>query len=169
MPKMSPQIDRVTHSAEIGCDMLRIRDYLQKYFTEYPKDDPRGLGQFRLEPNRPSSYYLEIILKYREGKLIVVDGTNRLMRHPLEGHDSFEAFTGYVKGEPALMADWNMVRHLRNLWRVESRPAYRNYIFWTVYQIMVTSHDSPQVVREVWVDYGRFPDVIAAGQRLLSV
>ena len=167
MPKMSLAIDRVTHSPEIGRDMLKFRDYLQRYFREHPDNDPEGLDQFRLKRLKELSRYEQIILKYRDGRL-VVDGNNRLMRFLLEGNNSFEAFTGYPEGEPALMATWSEFRTLRNLWRTAEKPAERQYILMKVGRLMESTHDGRKAVEVIWVTYGRFPEVIAAGKSLLE-
>ncbi len=170
MPKMSPDIDRITHSVDIGRNMLKFRDYLQAYFADYPRSDPYNLGQFRLIETRAPAYYKEIILKYRDGKLIVVDGNNRLMRHLLEGNDSFEAFTGYPSDEePALKATWAEFRTLRNLWRTTDDEVTRDAILTTVRRLMYITHDGREAVEVMWVIYGRFDDVIAAGRDLLAI
>ncbi|HSH31459.1 MAG TPA: hypothetical protein VK963_02210 [Candidatus Saccharimonadales bacterium] len=159
---MAPAIDRVMCSEAVNRSPLKFRDYLRTYFQQHPDDDPDGLGVFR--PSGRPIIYRHIFLRESDGRVLMLDGSHRLMELLLNGEDRVLAFVG--RGDPAgkTKIGPSVFRLLRLVY--QQKPA--EGILQTVKQLMAASSDGAQAVQTYWVEHVRDEEIKQVGRKLLQ-
>jgi hypothetical protein len=145
---MNPEVDKVTHGSIVRNDPLKFRDYLLDYFKNHPNNDPEGLGQFR--PSGKPIQYPTIFLREENGKLNLLDGSNRLVATLLQGGLKINAIIGMrtSDGKPRVgdSTFW-LLRHLYEQGDVNEK---RSVISITK-QLIQTSSDGKDAIKEYWI------------------
>lgn len=162
---MHPHIDQVIFSAEIQQDPIKFRDHLQRYFIEHPDDDPLGLDQFR--PSDRTINYPIITVRENEGKILLLDGSNRFIANLLQGEEKVRAYVGrQVREGKQRIGDstfWLLLRLWRNA-STEDRSAIE-----TVTRLLISqSSDGESAVRSYWVDHATEEELKEVGRKLLQ-
>jgi hypothetical protein len=162
---MNPAIDRVTHSDSIKNNPIKFRDYLAAYFKKYPHDDPKHLEQFR--PHGKEIKYPWIILIEKEKKLKMLDGSNRLIAHLLNGGKKIKAIIGRKMGGGKERIGDSTFYLLRRVYE-KSAGSDRQAILKTVKILMSLGADGRDAVRSYWVNHARDEKVKKIGRSLLG-
>lgn len=165
LTRMNPYIDIVTHRDDIQGDPIKFRDYLIQYFRDNPDSDPEHLGQFR--PSEKTIQYPVIFLKEEEGKLYLLDGSNRLVAHLLKGGNVINAIIGTKtqEGKPRIgdSTFWMLSRAFEKC----ATPEEKSAILSTVKIILGSSSDGAKAIQEYWIDHSKNEETKKAGRELL--
>jgi len=163
---MSPEINLITHSTEIERSPIKFRNYLKKYFNEHPHDDPQKLDQFR--PTNRDVFYPKILLRQKEDKILLLDGSNRLISLMLLGNENVAAFIGRKtgKGEKQRVGDSTFLL-LRNLYEKGDKGVKRA-VLKVVRTLLQLSSDGEQAVETYWVKHPRDEALRKVGQNLIK-
>lgn len=162
---MNPDINAVTYSPEIDRSPAKFRDYLKIYFNDHPQDDPKKLEQFRL--NQKPVVYAWMLLREEEGKIKLLDGTNRLIKLMFLGEEEIVAFVGRKnsKEDKARVGDSTFLL-LRNLYE-KGDKTQKAAVLKVVRMLMNNSFDGVQAVENYWVRHPRDETLRKVGRRLL--
>jgi len=160
---INPDINAISFSPEVSRSPVKFRDYLKKYFTAHPKDDPQKLEQFR--PSQRPVDYPKIILREDEGKILLLDGSNRLIELMFRQEEEVNAFIGRrnSKKEKFRIGDSTFLL-LRNLYE-KGDPQERRAVLKVVKMLLGISLDGRQAVENYWVRHPRSEKLKAVGQR----
>lgn len=163
---MNPAINSITFSPEINQNPIKFRDYLIKYFEKHPSNDPQKLGEFR--PDNRTVKYPKIILREEDEKILLLDGSARLIKFLLEGQKQVIAFVARKTGQEDMfrVGDSTFLL-LRNLY-VNSNPEEKGAILRTVERLMNISTDGYTAVKNYWVDHARDDNLRKIGESLLE-
>jgi hypothetical protein len=162
---MKPEIDAITHSDTIQNNPLKFRDYLLNYFGKYPSNDPEGLGQFR--PSGKKIRYPTIFLIEENGKLKLIDGSNRLMATLLQGGTKISAIIGTktANGKPHIGDSTFWL--LRRLYE-RGDPKEKEAVLLVVKKLMRENADGRKAIEEYWVKHVKDEEIKKVGRSLLS-
>lgn len=162
---MKPDINAVTYSPEIERSPTKFRDYLKIYFNDHPQDDPKKLEQFRL--NQKPVNYPWMILREEDGKIKLLDGTNRLIKLMFLGEEEIVAFVGRKnsKEDKARVGDSTFLL-LRNLYG-KGDKTQKAAVLKVVRMLMNNSLDGASAVENYWVRHARDEALRKVGRRLL--
>jgi hypothetical protein len=165
LTNMNPAIDAVTYSPAIDHDPLKLRDYLLEYFKVHPQTDPLGLEQFR--PAGKKIQYPAIYLEEIDGKLKMLDGSNRVMATLLQGNTTIHAFIAKrTKAGKPWIGD-NTFFVLQKLYE-RSNDADKVLIISMVKLLMRESADGRDAVKNYWVDHVKDEEGKKIGRALLE-
>lgn len=165
LTRMNPAIDAVTHSAAIQNNSIKFRDYLLKYFEEHPNDDPKHLGQFR-PSGRPIQYPI-VFLKEVEGKLKLLDGSNRFVAKLLSGDTTVAAIIGTKTKEGKPKFGDSIFLRLRKI-HEKSNAEEKASIVSVVKKLMQESADGRNAVEVYWVQHAKTEEMKREGEKLLE-
>ncbi|MHC1716703.1 MAG: hypothetical protein AB9915_02355 [Candidatus Dojkabacteria bacterium] len=161
---MNPQVDKITYSEAIQNNPLKFRDYLVKYFEKFPTSDPEGLEQFR--PKGKEIKFQTIILISNDEKLQLLDGSNRLIAHLLNGNNTISAYVGRkVKVGKMKVGDsafW-LLRHVYE----KGDEATKQAILTVVKELINISSDGKEAVETYWVSHVRDEKLKEVGKQIL--
>ena len=162
----NPEINAVTYSSEIERSPLKFCDYLKKYFFEHPKDDPQNLGQFR--PEKKAVFYPKILLREEDGKILLLDGSNRLISLMFAGKESVEAFVGRKNGkeEKPRIGDSTFLL-LRNLY-VNSDEKVKAATIKVTRKLIEMSTDGKGAVENYWIRHPSDEALRKVGRMLIA-
>lgn len=166
LTRMNPDIDAVTHSESIQNSPIAFRNYLISYFENHPDDDPEHLGQFR--PSGKSIQYPFIFLLEEEGKLKLLDGSNRLIAHISKGENKIRAFIGKkIREENSRIGD-SVFWLLRRLYERTEDKEEKSSILSVVKMLIKSSSDGFDAVQNYWIKHAKTEEVKKVGQKLIS-
>ena len=162
----NPEINAITYSPEIERSPLKFRDYLKKYFFEHPKDDPQNLGQFR--PEKKAVFFPKILLREEDGKILLLDGSNRLISLMFAGKESVEAFVGRKNGkeEKPRIGDSTFLL-LRNLY-VNSDEKVKAATIKVTRKLIEMSTDGKGAVENYWIRHSSDEALRKVGRMLIA-
>lgn len=162
---MNPQVDKVTRSKTIQNNPLKFRDYLIAYFKKFPNSDPEGLGQFR--PKGQTIKYPTIILIAKDEKLFLIDGSNRLMAHLLNGNDTINAYIGKKTkvGKPKLGDSTFWL--LRRVYE-KSDEVTKQAVLKVSTELVRASSDGKEAVETYWMSHVKDEKIKEIGRQILS-
>lgn len=163
---INPDIDSVTYSKEIENSPLKFKAYLVKYFKKHTKDDPNNLEQFRNFERK--IIYPTIVLKEEKEKILMIDGSNRLMNQVLNGAKQVRAYIAretYPKGKIRIGDSTFLL--LRILYE-EADINSRNAIFDTVVILMNKAFDGKKAIHTYWVEHSKNEEIQRIGKKLLA-
>jgi len=162
---MNPRVDKVTHSETMQNNPIKFRDYLIKYFKRFPDSDPEGLDQFR--PRGKVIKYQTIILIAKDEKLFLVDGSNRLMAHLLNGNSTINAFVGRkIKDGKMKLGDstfW-LLRHIYE----RGEETTQQSVLTVVKELVKLSSDGKNAVETYWISHVKDEKLKEIGRQVLS-
>lgn len=162
---MNPQVDAVTHSPEINRDPLKFRDYLLKYFEEYPTTDPEGLEQFR--PGKILLKNPTILVTQNQDKFYLLDGSNRFIAQLLNGKTEVNAIVGRKNGQGKIRIGDSTFWLLRHAYERCTEEAEKQAILLTVKKLMGISSDGKHAVQTYWVEHVMDQAQKKVGEQLL--
>ena len=161
---MNPRVDIVTHSETIQNNPLKFRDYLITYFKKFPSSDPEGLEQFR--PKGIVIKYPTILLIVKDEKLLLLDGSNRLMAHLLNGNSTINAYVGKkVKDGKMKLGDstfW-LLRHVYEKGDEKTKQS----VLTVIKELVNSSSDGKNAVETYWISHARDEKLKEAGKQIL--
>lgn len=161
---MNPQVDKVTYSETIQNNPLKFRDYLTTYFVKFPNSDPEGLGQFR--PKDITIKYPTIILTAKDEKFYLLDGSNRLMAHLLNGGNTMNAYVGRkVKDGKMKLGDstfW-LLRHVYE----KGDETTKQSVLTVIEELVNASSDGKDAVETYWISHVRDEKLKEVGKQIL--
>lgn len=166
LTNMNPAIDAVTYSPEINHDPLKFRDYLLEYFKEHPSDDPLGLEQFR--PAGKKIHYPTIYLEEIDGKLKMLDGSNRVIASLLQGKSSIHAYIAKRTSPGKPMIGDSTFFILQKLYERIDNEADKALIISMVKLMMRESTDGRDAVDNYWVQHVKEAEGKKIGMKLLE-
>lgn len=162
---MNLAINAVTFSPEIDRSPLKFRDYLKAYFADHSQDDPLKLEQLR--PNSKPVDYSKILLREEEGKILLLDGSNRLINLMLSGDEEITGFVGRKNGkaETERIGDSTFIL-LKNLY-VRGDKKEKAAVLKVVRKLIDISSDGKDAVENYWIKHVRDEALRKVGRRLL--
>jgi hypothetical protein len=162
---MNPSINKIINSERIKNDPIKFRDYLLSYFKEHPHDDPENLDQFR--PNAKPIEYPTILLIQDEDKLKLLDGSNRLMAHLINGGTKMNAIIGksVVNGKRRIGDSTFLL--LRMAYET-SGDKEKQAIYTTTKRLIELSSDGHKAIQAYWIDHTEDETLKKIGKSLLS-
>lgn len=162
---INSDIDKLTSSQKVQNNAVKFRDYLISYFKKHPNDDPEKLGQFR--PQGIPIKFPTIIVMEDRGKLKILDGSNRLMAHLLNGGTKIKAIVGRkIKKGKRRLGDstfWLLRWAYQN-----SEEKDKEAILQTIKRLRDLSSDGKEAIKTYWIDYVRDEKLKKAGKSLLK-
>lgn len=162
---INPQIDKITHSEQIKNDPIKFRDYLLYYFKAHPEDDPEKLGQFR--PKGIPIEYPTILLIQDNSKFKLLDGSNRLIAHLMNGCVKINAIIGKSVGKGKRKIGDSTFLLLKIAYQ-NSEEEDKNAIYKTTKRFIEFSSDGRDAVQNYWIDHESDKIIKAVGKSLLS-
>ncbi|MBU4430749.1 hypothetical protein KKB16_01375 [Patescibacteria group bacterium] len=162
---MNPSIDNITYSKEISNNPLKFNNYLVKYFKKHPKEDPHSLEQFRNLERKV--IYPTITLKESEGRIFMVDGSNRLMNLVRNGAKQVKAYIARETNPKGKMKIGDSTFYLLRVLYEKADINSRNSILNTVEILMDEASDGEKAVRTYWVEHVRDKELRQVGKKLL--
>lgn len=163
---MDPNIDKVIHSEEINSNPLRFSEYLEKYFKLHPEDDPEGLEQFRNHSREVA--YTKLTLRESDGKIKILDGSNRLMNLVRNGAREITAFVAHETNPKGKMKIGDSTFYLLRFLYEKSNEEDQKAILATTKRLMQEASDGKTAVKSYWVDHVRDEELKKLGKKLLT-
>lgn len=163
---INPTVNKVIYSKKVNRSPIAFRDFLLGYFAKHTMDDPRGLNQFRPDP-RPI-VHARILLREEEGQILLLDGTNRLVKMVLQGAEKITAYIARETNPRGKMrigdSTFMLLRHLYRRASKEEQPA----ILETVKILADEGVDGYEAVKSYWVEHVMNDDQKKVGEELLK-
>lgn len=157
-------------SEEIQNDPLKLRDYLQNYFSEHQYDDPYGYGDLRPQPQRKVANP-RLIAAWRDEKLKIVDGSHRFIALLLQGQDTFETYVGKPENEATgkfPIAGRGIFRMLKLTYEAAKSDVEQESVVNTVRLLAQHSPDAAKHIESTWVHKERSDKVAKAGRKIID-
>jgi len=162
---MSPQIDKVTHSDNVGQNPIKFRDYLIEYFKKHSNDEHEGLSQFR--SRKIEIKHSTIIVLEKEDKLLILDGSNRLMAHLLSGEDDISAYVGRRSRPGKMRLGDSTFWLLRRVYEKGGEPT-KKAVLTVVKELIKASSDGKNAVKTYWISHARDETLKKVGKELID-
>lgn len=161
---MNPQVDKITYSETIQNNPLKFRDYLITYFKKFPNSDPKGLNQFRQKGI--TIKYPTIILTAKDEKFYLLDGSNRLIAHLLNGNTTINAYVGRkIKNGKMKLGDstfW-LLRHIYE----KGNEITKQAVLTIVKELVNSSSDGKDAIETYWISHVRDEKLKEVGKQIL--
>jgi hypothetical protein len=163
---INPDINKVILSSGVNRSPDKFIDYLRAYFAEHPSDDPELLEQFR--PDGRKVVYPKILLREEEGQILLLDGSNRVVKLMFQEVQQVTAFVGRKNGqdEKVRIGDSTFLM-LRNLYQ-KGDPKLQKSTLDVVRNLIEISSDGASAVSDYWVRHARDEKLRKIGESLLN-
>lgn len=162
---MNPNIDRIIFSETIQNNPINFRDYLFAYFKKFPNSDPEGLNQFR--PKGITIKHPTIILTTKNGKFYLIDGSNRLIAHLLNGNNTINAYVGRKIKDGKIKLGDSTFWLLRDVFEKGDKLT-KHAVLTIVKELIDASSDGKKAIETYWISHVRNVQVKEAGKKIIK-
>lgn len=167
---MDPNVNKVIFSDEVNGDALKFKKYLRNYFENNTVSDPEGL--FSYMPSSKEIYFPKLLMKEKDGKVLMLDGSHRLTEMLLNDVETVHAFVGHPviskKEEDRKVHMGGSTFIMLTIAYKNGNAEERNAVLTVVRQLIKRSLDGKDQVQKYWVDRQRDEEVKKAGEELLN-
>ncbi len=166
---MDSKTNKVIFSKEINGDVLKFKEYLLKYFKNASTDDPEGLMSYK--PSNTKIQFEKLIMKERGEKILMIDGSHRLVEMLLSDKDEVTAYVGHPisekDNEQIIVRAGKSIFILLTILFKRGNKNEKDAILTVMKQLINTSTDGYENAVQYWIERQRDEEIKSAGVEVL--
>lgn len=168
---MDANVNKVIFSDEVQGDPIKFKNYLINYLQTNKELDPEGL--FSYKPSGNPINFPKLIMKEKEGKILMLDGSHRLVEMLLNDEKTVHAFVGHPvsteKDSTRKVCIGSSTFILLTIAYKNGTNKEKNAVLTVAKQLIKNSLNGLTEFQKYWIDRQRDPEIKKAGQELLDL
>jgi hypothetical protein len=164
-----PSTNKLVYSPTVKRNPILFARYLNRYFKAHPDigDDPEDLNDFR--PKDREVVHNIVMTRERAGKIVMLDGTHRLIAQAMLGADSIHTYSATPNAKrPLSMVGDSSFLTLRKMYERYQNLEQREAIKDVTTMLARSSSDGRHAIKAYWIEYPRTPLLKEAGEDILE-
>lgn len=156
----------IIESPEINNNPLKLKEFLLNKFNQ---EDFDSFSNFRPDLSK-KILFPRVMLRQRQGKLMLLDGSHRFIEMLLRGQSSVEAYVGVSSDESSSgvpVSGPGGFYSLKRLYLNSSKPEQES-IFAVLCNLAEHSPKAEQYIKRLWIDEADDDAIKSAGKKVLE-